>query len=114
MESLSPQSVTSKKERSEISMTLFKPKPRPVIDHEFACVNCLYEPSRDLGKYTPLFKRDRIRVKLEAVTETMFVCPKCKTMHLTKDFKVEDKIRRKQIRQKHLRRIEKLKKAYKP
>lgn len=83
-------------------------KPR----HDFCCVNCVYEPGKDeLGKYAVAYKRGRIRILLEQITLTLYHCPKCGAMHITKDFK-DEQLDPKITEKKRQRRIGQLKKLY--
>lgn len=74
--------------------------------HNFGCVSCqvTYE---DLGKYRIICVRNRLQIKLERITLTLFRCPKCNAPHLTKGFKVP-KAQLKLLREKRQRRIEQL------
>jgi hypothetical protein len=81
--------------------------------NELTCVNCVYEPNKDLGKYVAIYKHGRLRIRLDPITHTLFICPKCKSQHISPEFKVEDMkgdVRR--LRQKHAQRVQMLKALY--
>lgn len=74
-----------------------KSKPHPC---QFCCVNCVYDPETDLGKYGVAYKYGKLRILLDAIGTTAFICPKCKSFHFSKEFRNEkyEMMRRKEKR----------------
>jgi len=97
-----------------MSRLLNTPKPsREEFPHSFVCVNCVYEPGKDLGKYEAIYKNGRLRIKLKAISATLFICPKCRDngreyMHIAPSFK-NGKADRRIREKKRLKRLELLK-----
>ena len=93
---------------------MLQPNPKPPREqrpHSLCCVNCVYEPKKDLGKYETIYKNGRMRIKLQVLpgTTTLYICPKCRdegreSMHIGLDFKdpKADKRIRERKRQKRL------------
>jgi hypothetical protein len=83
--------------------------PRKEWPHNFCCVNCVYEPNKDLGKYEAIYKNGRMRIKLRAISATLYVCPKCQdegreSMHIGLDFKdpkADKRIRQRKQQKRH-------------
>ena len=88
---------------------------RPHAERTYVCVNCTYEPNKDLGKYHAIMKNGKMKILLEQAALTVYVCPKCKGGHYTKDFVTEERSARfhKRKREKErIRRVESLKRVF--
>jgi hypothetical protein len=98
--------------QQQLGRSLQKPaRQKPRIEHDFFCVNCIFDLNADIGKYEPVYRQGKIRVKLEPIAETLFICPRCGAMHVTNEFKNEEadaKIREKKRR----KRIEALRQIH--
>ena len=89
---------------------VLKTKPHPC---QYCCVNCIYDPETDFGKYGVAYKYGKLRILLEPIGTTMFVCPKCKMSHLSNEF-IDGKVAEKLRKRKRKLKIQALKQIYQP
>lgn len=83
----------------------------PRIRHSFCCVECVYEPETDsTKKLTAIYKRGKLRIMLEPIALTMFKCPKCGRVHLSKEFSYTDT--RKRLAHRFKRHVKQLIQTY--
>ena len=87
-------------------------KPKP-FKTNYVCVNCIYDPETDFGKYGVAYKYGKLRILLDAVGTTIFVCPKCFGTHLSDEFK-DEKAAAKLRKRKRKLKIQALKQIYQP
>ena len=85
----------------------------PRINHSFVCVNCVYEPGKDpFNKYGVIYKHGKLRILLEPISLTLFICPKCKRQHVANEFRATLKERRNQRVKKRNQRVNRTKGFY--
>ena len=83
-----------------------------IFREKFTCDKCIYEPEKDTGKYTPISKDGKLKIRLELTAMSIFHCPKCGEQFLDKDFSLNDANRDAKKAEKRKKRVSMLRSIY--